>query len=46
MENEIIEKNNSELVIYESTDGNIKLDVNLEKRNSLVIFGTNVKTIC
>lgn len=30
MENEIIEKNNSELVIYESTDGNIKLDVNLE----------------
>ncbi len=45
MENEIIEKNNSELVIYESTDGNIKLDVNLEKRNSLVIFGTNVKTI-
>ena len=31
MENEIIEKNNSELVIYESTDGNIKLDVNLEK---------------
>lgn len=45
MENEIIEKNNSELVIYESTDGNIKLDVNLGKRNSLVIFGTNVKTI-
>lgn len=31
MENEIIEKSNSELVIYESTDGNIKLDVNLEK---------------
>ncbi len=25
MENEIIEKNNSELVIYETTDGNIKL---------------------
>ena len=27
---EIIEKNNSELVIYESKDGSIKLDVNLE----------------
>ena len=25
METEIIEKNNSELVIYETTDGNIKL---------------------
>ena len=25
MENKIIEKNNSELVIYETTDGNIKL---------------------
>ena len=25
MENEIIEKNNSELVIYETTDSNIKL---------------------
>ncbi len=25
VENEIIEKNNSELVIYETTDGNIKL---------------------
>ena len=31
MENEIIEINNSESVIYESTDGNIKLDINLEK---------------
>ena len=34
MGNEIIEKNNSELVIYESTDGNIKLDVNLEKETA------------
>lgn len=25
MENEIIEKNNSELLIYETVDGNIKL---------------------
>ena len=30
MKNEIIEKGNSELVIYESKDGNIKLYVNLE----------------
>lgn len=30
MKNEIIEKSNLELVIYESKDGNIKLDVNLE----------------
>lgn len=30
MEEEIIKNNNSELVIYESKDGNIKLDVNLE----------------
>lgn len=30
MINELIENNNSELVIYESKDGNIKLDVNLE----------------
>ncbi len=30
MKNEVIENNNSELVIYESKDGNIKLDVNLE----------------
>ena len=30
MKMEIIEKNNSELVIYESKDGSIKLDVNLE----------------
>ena len=28
-------KNNSELVIYESTDGNIKFDVNLEKTDWL-----------
>ena len=34
MGNEIIEKKNSELVIYESTDGNIKLDVNLEKETA------------
>lgn len=30
MKNEIIENNKSELIIYESKDGNIKLDVNLE----------------
>ncbi len=30
MKNEIIEKYNSELIIYETKDGNIKLDVNLE----------------
>lgn len=30
MKNEMIEKNNSELVIYESKDGSVKLDVNLE----------------
>jgi len=30
MDNEIKEKNNTELIIYESTDGNVKLDVNLE----------------
>ena len=30
MKNEVIEKNNSELVIYESKEGDIKLDVNLE----------------
>ena len=30
MKNEIIEQKNTELVIYESNDGNIKLDVNLE----------------
>jgi len=30
MQNEIIEKNNTELIIYESKDGNVKLDVNLE----------------
>ena len=30
MKNKIVEKNNSELVIYESKGGDIKLDVNLE----------------
>lgn len=30
MKNEIIENNKTELIIYESKDGNIKLDVNLE----------------
>ena len=30
MKNEIIESKKSELVIYESSDGKIKLDVNLE----------------
>lgn len=30
MKNEVIENNKTELVIYESQDGNIKLDVNLE----------------
>lgn len=30
MKHEIIEKNNTELVIYESKDGKVKLDVNLE----------------
>ncbi len=30
MKNEVIKKNNSELVIYESKEGDIKLDVNLE----------------
>ena len=30
MKNELIEENKTELVIYESQDGNIKLDVNLE----------------
>ncbi len=30
MKNEIIEKYNSELIIYETKDGKIKLDVNLE----------------
>lgn len=30
MKNEIIEKYNSELIIYETKDGNIKLDINLE----------------
>lgn len=30
LRNEAIENNKTELVIYESQDGNIKLDVNLE----------------
>lgn len=30
MKNKIVEKNNSELVIYESKGGDIRLDVNLE----------------
>lgn len=30
MKNNVLEKDKSELVIYESKDGNIKLDVNLE----------------
>ena len=30
MKNELIEENKKELVIYESQDGNVKLDVNLE----------------
>ncbi len=30
MKNELIEENKTELVIYESQDGNVKLDVNLE----------------
>ena len=30
LRNEVIENNKTELVIYESQDGNIKLDVNLE----------------
>lgn len=30
MKNDIIENNKTELIIYESKDGNIKLDVNLE----------------
>ena len=30
MKNEIKKVSNSELLIYQSTDGNIKLDVNLE----------------
>lgn len=30
MKNEVIENNKTELVIYESQDGNIKLDINLE----------------
>lgn len=30
MKNEIIENNKTELIIYESEDGNVKLDVNLE----------------
>ena len=30
MKNELIEENKTELVIYESQDGNVKLDINLE----------------
>lgn len=30
MKNEVIEDNKTELIIYKSKDGNIKLDVNLE----------------
>ena len=30
MKNELIKENKTELVIYESQDGNVKLDVNLE----------------
>lgn len=30
MKNEVLENNKSELIIYESKDGNVKLDVNLE----------------
>ena len=30
MKDGVIEKNNSELIIYESNDGNVRLDVNLE----------------
>lgn len=30
MENKIIKNNGTELIIYESKDGNVKLDVNLE----------------
>ena len=30
MEYEVLENNKSELIIYESEDGNIRLDVNLE----------------
>lgn len=30
MKNEIIKNNKTELIIYESNDGNVKLDVNLE----------------
>ena len=30
MKNELIKENKTELLIYESTNGNIKLDVNLE----------------
>ena len=36
MENKIIEKNSQELVIYESKDGNVKMDVNLENETVLL----------
>ena len=37
MKNDIIE-NKTELVIYESKDGNIKLDVNLENETVCVLI--------
>lgn len=43
MLNDIIEENNPELVIYESKDGNIKLDVNLE--NDTVWLSANQMAI-
>lgn len=52
MKNEVIENNKSELVIYESKDGSIKLDVNLESEtvwltaNQMsLIFGRDEKVI-
>lgn len=45
--NEILENKKSELVIYESNDGNIKLNVNLEKgktsKNTKILFNKNNK---
>lgn len=52
MKNKIIEKNNSELVIYESKGGDIKLDVNLENETVWLsleqmskLFGRNKSVI-
>jgi len=52
MVSEIIKKDNAELVIYESKDGNIKLDVNLENETvwlsanqMALIFDRDVKVI-